>query len=100
MRRLRQPSHTCIIEASRLISYTHQPERRKIMSEYTSTIEGFQKAMQWSLSGPPEGTKEYVEATTLPTFYHTMNGQKLEMDVYIKGIEEWRSKVSEYKPKV
>lgn len=70
------------------------------MSEYTSTLEGFQRAMKWSLTGPPEETKAYVEATTLPTFYQVMNGQNIQLDVYVKGIEEWRSKISEYEPKV
>jgi hypothetical protein len=70
------------------------------MSEYTSTEQGFQKAMEWSLTGPPAETKVYAEATTLPTFYHIMNGHRLEYDAYIKGIEEWRGKISDYNPKV
>jgi hypothetical protein len=70
------------------------------MSEYTSTRDGFQRAMQWSLTGPPEETKAYTEATTLPTFYHIMNGHKLDYDAYVKGIQEWRAKISEYKPNV
>jgi hypothetical protein len=70
------------------------------MSEYTSTREGFQRAMQWSLTGPPEETKAYVEATVLPSFYQTMNGHELEYEIYTKGIEEWRAKVTDYKPKV
>jgi hypothetical protein len=70
------------------------------MTEYTSTYEGFQRAMQWSLTGPANETAAYAEATVLPTFYHVMNGQRLEYDAYVKGIEEWREKVSEYKPKL
>jgi hypothetical protein len=70
------------------------------MSEYTSTREGFQRAMDWSLNGPPGKANEFAEATTLPTFYQVMNGQKLEYDVYVKGVDEWRAKISEYKPKV
>lgn len=70
------------------------------MAEYTSTREGFQRAMEWSLTGPPEESKAYAEATVLPTFYHMMNGQKLDYDVYIKGIQEWRAKISDYNPKV
>jgi hypothetical protein len=70
------------------------------MSEYTSTRDGFQRAMLWSLTGPPEETKVYVEATVLPTFHHTMNGHKLEYDAYIKGIEDWRGKTSDYKAEV
>jgi hypothetical protein len=70
------------------------------MTEYTSTYEGFQRAMQWSLTGPANETSAYAEATVVPTFYHVMNGQRLEYDAYVKGIEEWREKVSEYKPKV
>ncbi|KAI0490490.1 hypothetical protein F4859DRAFT_9983 [Xylaria cf. heliscus] len=70
------------------------------MSEYTSTLEGFQKAMEWSLTGPPGEAHRYAEATAIPTFYHVMNGQRLSYDVYVKGIEEWRGKISEYKPVV
>ncbi|KAH3911493.1 hypothetical protein HBH56_135580 [Parastagonospora nodorum] len=70
------------------------------MSEYTSTKSGFQKAMEWSLTGPPSQTKAYAEATVVPTFYHVMNGERLEYDAYVKGIEEWRGKISEYKPVV
>ena len=51
-------------------------------------------------SGPPEETKAYAKATVLPTFYQTMNVHKFEYDVYIEGIEEWRAKVTDYKPKV
>jgi hypothetical protein len=70
------------------------------MTEYTSTLEGYQRAMQWSLTGPPEETEAYAEATALPTFYHIMNGHKLDYDSWVKGIKEWRGKISEYKPKV
>lgn len=70
------------------------------MSEYTSTIEGFQRAMKWSLTGPPQEAKAYVEALSTPTFYHIMNGQRLSYDVYLKGIEEWRGKISDYVPVV
>ncbi|KAJ6515607.1 hypothetical protein C8R45DRAFT_213493 [Mycena sanguinolenta] len=69
------------------------------MSEYTSTIEGFQRAMAMSLSGTISG-KEYAEATSTPTFYQIMNGNRLELDAYIKGIDEWRAKISDYKPVV
>lgn len=70
------------------------------MAEYTSTKSGFQKAMEWSLTGPPSDTKAYAEATVTPKFYHVMNGERLEYDAYVKGIEEWRGKISHYKPKV
>jgi hypothetical protein len=56
--------------------------------------------MLWSLTGPPEETKAYVEATVLPTFHHTMNGHKLEYDAYVKGIEDWRGKTSDYEANV
>ncbi|TEY84200.1 hypothetical protein BOTCAL_0019g00240 [Botryotinia calthae] len=64
------------------------------MAEYTSTIEGFQRAMEWSLTGPSAGVKMYAEATALPTFYHVMNGRKSDVENFVKGIEEWRGKVS------
>ncbi|KAF4979779.1 hypothetical protein FZEAL_4083 [Fusarium zealandicum] len=70
------------------------------MSEYTSTREGFQKSMQWSLSGAPEDAVLYAEATATPTFYHIFNTHRTEYDEYVKGIVEWRGKTSDYKPKV
>lgn len=54
--------------------------------------------MEWSLTGPPEEAKLYVEGTTTPTFYHIMNGQRLKYDDYVNGLVEWRAKVSDYKP--
>lgn len=70
------------------------------MSEYTSTLEGFQRAMKWSLTGPAEDAKAYVEALSTPSFYQEMNGQRLSYDIYLKGIEEWRGKISDYEPVV
>jgi hypothetical protein len=70
------------------------------MSEYTSTIEGYQRAMNLALTGPPEKAKEYVEATSAPTFYHIVNGQRVSYDTYVKGLEEWRGKISHYEPVV
>lgn len=68
------------------------------MSEYTSTREGFLRAMEWSLTGRPEDTARYVEDTVLPTFYQVMNGQRMAYDDYVKAITEWRGQVSDYKP--
>lgn len=70
------------------------------MTEFTSTREGFQRAMEWSLTGPPEEAKTYADSTTLPTFYHLFNGHKLESAAYLKSLEDWRAKVSDYCPKV
>jgi hypothetical protein len=70
------------------------------MTEYTSTREGFQRAMELTLTGRPEDSVQYAEKTAMPTFYHLFNGQKLYWDNYIKGVAEWRSKISEYKPVV
>ncbi len=68
------------------------------MSEYTSTREGFQRAMEWSLTGRPEDTQLYAEGTSTPTFYHILNGQRISYDEYVKSITKWRGKVSAYKP--
>lgn len=68
------------------------------MSEYTSTREGFLRAMEWSLTGRPEDAAQYTEATSLPTFYQVLNGQRITYDDYVKNIAEWRPKVSDYKP--
>lgn len=70
------------------------------MSEYTSTREGLQRAMEWSLTGPPNEAKLFVEALSTPDFYQIMNGQRLSYDAYLKHIEEMRAKSSEYKPVV
>lgn len=70
------------------------------MSEYSSTKEGFQRAMEWSLTGNAEDAKSYAASTTLPSFYHVMNGKRLEHDEYVSHIVEWRGKVTEYKPVV
>jgi hypothetical protein len=70
------------------------------MSKYTSTHGGYQNAMEWSLTGPSEGAKDYAEGIVLPSFYHVMNGDKIEYDTWVKGVAEWRSKTSDYKPKV
>ncbi|KAK7742224.1 hypothetical protein SLS62_010775 [Diatrype stigma] len=70
------------------------------MSEYSSTREGFQRAMEWSLTGRPEDTKLYAESTAMPTFYQIMNGQRIPYDDYVKHVAEWRGKISEYKPVV
>ncbi|KAI0838798.1 hypothetical protein F5Y06DRAFT_267901 [Hypoxylon sp. FL0890] len=70
------------------------------MSEFSSTREGFQRAMEWSLKGNPDEAQAYAESMMLPTFYHIMNGKRIDYDAYLKGIVEWRGKVSEYKPVV
>lgn len=68
------------------------------MSEYTSTREGFQRAMELSLTGPPNEARQFVEALSTPAFYQILNGQLLSYDAYVKHIEEMRSKVGDYKP--
>ncbi|KAL8793397.1 MAG: hypothetical protein Q9195_003983 [Heterodermia aff. obscurata] len=70
------------------------------MSQYTSTREGFERAMKWSLTGPPEDAKLYAEGTATPTFYHVMNGQRTAYDTYVEGIATWRAKIGDYKPRV
>lgn len=70
------------------------------MSDYTSTRDGFQRAMEWSLTGPADECMAFVEGVSTPSFYHIMNGQRLEFDQYVDGVKEWRGKVSDYKPTV
>ncbi|KAF2878552.1 hypothetical protein BDV95DRAFT_624960 [Massariosphaeria phaeospora] len=70
------------------------------MAEYTSTFAGFQRAMEWSLTGPPAESKHMVDTVCTPGFYQVMNGARVGYDEYLKGIEMWRGKVSEYKPVV
>ncbi|KAF3001622.1 hypothetical protein E8E14_007659 [Neopestalotiopsis sp. 37M] len=74
------------------------------MSEFTSTREGFQRAMEWSLIQDPankhDDTELYAKSTSTPSFHHIMNGQRIESEAYVKGIKEWRAKISDYKPVV
>jgi len=72
------------------------------MAEYTSTLSGFQKAMLWSLTGPAteESVQAYADATCAPGFYHIMNGNRIELEDWKKGIAEWRGKTSDYKAEV
>lgn len=68
------------------------------MSEYTSTREGLQRAMEWSLTGSPAEAKAFVEATVAPGFYQIANGEKRDYAAYIKHIEEQRAVTTEWKP--
>ncbi|KAK4206596.1 mitochondrial substrate carrier protein [Rhypophila decipiens] len=70
------------------------------MAEYTSTLQGFQRLMEWHLTGLPEETEACVAATVLPNFWHIMNGEKFSYDTYVNAIKEWRGKISDYKPTV
>lgn len=56
--------------------------------------------MKWALTGPPEEAKQYAEGTATSSFYHVMNGQHSPYDAWVKGIAEWRAKISDYEPKV
>lgn len=56
------------------------------MAEYTTTREGFQRAMERSLTGRPEDSKLYAESTATPAFYQVMkNGRRIPYDGYVKG---------------
>lgn len=72
------------------------------MSEYTSSIEGFQKAMEWTLNGPAtsEDVQAYVNSTTAPGFYQVLNNKRFERDEHSAHIKEMREKVDGFKPKV
>lgn len=70
------------------------------MSEYTSTRHGFERAMKWSLTGSPKDAKLYVESTAVPTFYHVMNGQRIDYNAYVENIATRRAKISDYKPSI
>ncbi|KAI0142130.1 hypothetical protein BJ166DRAFT_540829 [Pestalotiopsis sp. NC0098] len=75
------------------------------MSEFTSTREGFQRAMEWSLIQDPANTtgddaELYAKSTSTPSFYHVMNGQRTELEAFVSGIGEWRAKIDDYKPVV
>ncbi|KAK8115577.1 hypothetical protein PG984_012079 [Apiospora sp. TS-2023a] len=68
------------------------------MSEYTSTHEGFQRAMERSLTGPPEEAEDYVKSITLPTFYQITDGHRRTYDDYFQHIAKRRAQVSKFKP--
>ncbi|CAI6332779.1 unnamed protein product [Periconia digitata] len=57
--------------------------------------------VQWNgaSQGHRKRREHYVDATSQPDFCHIVNQQKLDYTSYLKGLEEWRGKVSEYKPK-
>ncbi|KAI1331791.1 hypothetical protein F5Y16DRAFT_243785 [Xylariaceae sp. FL0255] len=67
------------------------------MTEYTSSIEGFQRAMERSLTILG---KEHAESFETPSFYHILNGERINYDDHVKDIDAWREKISEYKPVV
>lgn len=56
--------------------------------------------MELSLTGLPSETKAFAESFVLPSFYQVINGKRIDYDAYIKDVQEWRGKISEYKPKV
>ncbi|KAI1269073.1 hypothetical protein F5Y18DRAFT_373514 [Xylariaceae sp. FL1019] len=70
------------------------------MTNYTSTKEGFQQSMLESLLGPPEKAEEYGRLNATDNFYHIFNGERSDFNGWVKGIAEWRGKVSDYKPVV
>ena len=70
------------------------------MSEYTSTKEGFQKAMEISLNGKPEDAQKYTDATSTETFYHLFNGKREDREHFTRGVAEWRGKITDYVPVV
>lgn len=52
------------------------------------------------MTGPPEETSLYVEATTTPSFFQIMNGQRIEGKDYSESIATWRGRISDYEPQV
>ncbi|KAH7325640.1 hypothetical protein B0I35DRAFT_405004 [Stachybotrys elegans] len=70
------------------------------MSEYTSTREGFQAALEMVLAGPPEHARGCVEKVFTPRFYQIFNGERKDMNEYVDGITEMRRKTSNLKVKV
>lgn len=81
------------------VSCTPKTTTIAAMSEYTSTREGLQRALEWSLAGPPSEAKLFVEALSAPGFYLILDGNRLSYDDYVKHIEETRAKaVGDYKP--
>ncbi|KAH9906366.1 hypothetical protein F4778DRAFT_725572 [Xylariomycetidae sp. FL2044] len=70
------------------------------MSEYTSTQEGFQRAMESSLDGPPEEAKLYYKSIATPSFYQIVNGKRRDYDACVKHIEGRRAEVRHFKPVV
>ena len=72
------------------------------MTEYDfSTRAGFQLAMKNALTTTsPSETKAYAAATVTPTFYHTINGKRVEYDEWFASLESWRDKITDYDPVV
>jgi len=70
------------------------------MSDYSSTREGFQRAMEWCLQGEPGQAKEFVQSTSTDSFYQILNGERRNYEEYIKGIHEVRAMANDFKPVV
>ena len=68
------------------------------MSEHTSTREGLQRTMKLSLTGKPEDTKSFAESIVVPTFYHLLNGERVEYDAWIEKLVQMRGIVEEWNP--
>ena len=68
------------------------------MSEYTSTHEGFQRAMERSLTGRPEEAEEYVTSIALPTFYQITDGRRRSYGDWVQHIAKRRAQVSKFQP--
>ncbi len=61
------------------------------MSEYTSSREGFQRAMTLSMTGKPEDMQSFADALTEPSFYHLLNGERVERAAWCEKLVQMRS---------
>lgn len=68
------------------------------MAEYTSTREGFQRAMKEALAGPPGEEQAFASRVGTPTFYQIFNRKKLQGEAYTSNLGMWRGKITEYDP--
>ncbi|KAF2226235.1 hypothetical protein BDZ85DRAFT_47540 [Elsinoe ampelina] len=70
------------------------------MTGFTSTREGFERAMALCLTGPQETARQDAEKMVTPDFYQIINDRRIDYETYVAHLAEWRGKTSDYKPKI
>lgn len=77
----------------------HLIPHQATMAEYTSSREGYERTMLRGLADT-EDVRTYLEATTTPSFHHTMNGVYREGEACVENLRHWRTKAADFKLKV
>lgn len=70
------------------------------MAEYTSTAEGFRRAMEWSCEGPAEEVERFAEAVLSPHFCHIFLNKRYDLEAFKSQLVKGRALWSEFKLEV